>query len=278
MPEGDTIFRTARTLHLALAGREVVRFETAFAHLQRVHDQRSLVGQHVESVTSRGKHLLMAFSGGLVLRTHMRMSGSWHVYRPGERWQLPRSLMRVVIGTADFEAVAFGVHEAEWVPASKLERGVVGRLGPDLLAATFDEAEALRRLRTRGDSDIAAALLDQRLVAGIGNVYKSEVLFLSRVNPWTRVRDMDDERLLSVLRLARRLMRLNVQPAHGLARVTRGGLRRDASGDGREENLWVYRRQGLPCRACGAPIERAVQGVESRGTWWCPGCQPMPPV
>ena len=132
MPEGDTIFRTARTLHLALAGREVVRFETRYAHLQRVHDEAPITGRRVEAVTSRGKHLLVAFTGRLVLRTHMRMSGSWHVYRPGEPWKLPRGQMRLVLATAAFEAVAFNVQEAEFLEAPALARSPVGRLGPDL--------------------------------------------------------------------------------------------------------------------------------------------------
>ncbi|MCU0256154.1 MAG: hypothetical protein MUF60_05390, partial [Vicinamibacterales bacterium] len=225
MPEGDTIFRTAHTLHLALSGREVLRFETAFAHLQRVHDQEPVTGRCVESVTARGKHVVMTFSGGLVLRTHMRMSGSWHVYRPGERWQLPRGLMRVIVATEAFEAVAFSVHDAEWTSTDHLRRGAIGRLGPDLLAEAFDETEALRRLRARNADAIGLVLLDQRVVAGIGNVYKSEVLFLARVHPWTLVRDLDDGALSAVLAVGRRLLSANARPARGASLPAYGGER-----------------------------------------------------
>lgn len=276
MPEGDTIFRSARTLHLALAGHEVVRFETRYAHLQRVHDQSPITGRRVEAVTARGKHLLITLSRGLVLRTHMRMSGSWHVYRPGESWKLPRGLMRLVLATASFEAVAFNVQDAEFVDEDRLERGVVGRLGPDLLAPAFDEAEALRRLRARDAQPIGEALLDQRVVAGIGNVYRSEALFLARRHPATPIRDIRDSDLAGLLALARRLLQLNVHPAAGAGIVTRPGLRRTTGREDPEANLWVYQRQGQPCRICGTPIEREVRGPDARAAWWCPHCQPAP--
>lgn len=276
MPEGDTIHRTARTLHLALAGKDVVRFETRYAHLQRVHDEAPVTGRRVEAVSARGKHLLIALSGGLVLRTHMRMSGSWHVYRPGESWRLPRGLMRLVVATVDFEAVAFNVQDAEFVREDRLERGVVGRLGPDLLAQDFDEAEALRRLRAREAHPIGEALLDQRVVAGIGNVYRSEVLFLSRLHPATPVRAVDAARLAHLLTTARRLLQLNVRPTSGAGIVTRPGLRRTTGREDPIVNLWVYQRQGQPCRICGTPIERQARGPDARAAWWCPQCQPPP--
>lgn len=276
MPEGDTIFRTARTLHLALAGHDVIRFETAYAHLQRIHDQSPFTGRRVESVTAHGKHVLMTFSGGLVLRTHMRMSGSWHVYRPGERWQLPRTRMRIVVANARFEAIAFNVRDAEFVEARRLARGVVGRLGPDLLGLEFDEEEALRRLRARDDEEIGEVVLDQRVVAGLGNVYKSELLFLARLHPSARVRELDDATLRRVLDLARRLLAANVRPSSGTAIVTRGPVRQTTSRDDPEASLWVYSRHGRPCRVCGQPIRRAAQGRDARATWWCQHCQPPP--
>jgi endonuclease-8 len=276
MPEGDTIFRSARTLHLALAGHAVVRFETRYAHLQRAHDDAPITGRRVEAVASRGKHLLMTFSGGLVLRTHMRMSGSWHVYRPGEPWKLPRDLMRIVVATAAFEAIAFNVQDAEFVEAPALARGPVGRLGPDLLAPDFDEAEALRRLRARDAGALGDVLLDQRVVAGIGNVYRSEVLFLTRRNPATPIRTLADDELRALLALARRLLLANVLPTAGPGIATRHSLRRTTARDAPEAALWVYQREGQPCRACGTPIARARRGPDARTTWWCPRCQPAP--
>jgi len=178
MPEGDTIFRAARTLHRALAGKPVVRFETALAQLSRVDDDAPIAGRTVERVRSVGKHLLVELSGDLVLRTHMRMAGSWHVYRPGERWQRPRSAMRVVLETADFQAVAFDVPVAEFRSGRALARDpALSTLGPDLLSDAFDVEAAVRRLRERGALGIGEALLDQRALAGIGNVYKNEVCF-----------------------------------------------------------------------------------------------------
>lgn len=276
MPEGDTIFRSARTLHLALAGHEVVRFDTRYAHLQRVHDEAPITGRRVEAVTSRGKHLLVTFTGGLVLRTHMRMSGSWHVYRPGEAWKLPRGQMRLVLATAAFEAVAFNVQEAEFLEAPDLARSSVGRLGPDLLAPDFDDADALRRLRARDGDALGEVLLDQRVVAGIGNVYRSEVLFLARRHPDTPVRALTDEDLRALLGLARRLLRANVLPTSGPGIVTRHSLRRTTGREAPGAALWVYQREGLPCRTCGTPVARARRGPDARVVWWCPRCQPVP--
>ena len=133
MPEGDTIFRAARTLHRALAGKQVARFESVFPALTRVHDDAPLTGRTVESVSSVGKHMLMRFSGDLLLRTHMRMNGSWHIYRPGEEWQQPKRNMRIVVATADFEAVGFSIPIAEFVKERDLKRhDELRKLGPPL--------------------------------------------------------------------------------------------------------------------------------------------------
>jgi endonuclease-8 len=173
VPEGDTIFRAARTLHRALAGKIVTRFETAYAPLARVHDDAPITGRTIEAVEAHGKHLVIRFSGSLALRTHIRMHGSWHVYRPGERWQRPRQAMRVLVATADFEAIGFDVPDAEFESTRDLgRRDAIARLGPDLLREGFDAAEAVRRLRACGDRPIAEALLDQRAMAGVGNVFK----------------------------------------------------------------------------------------------------------
>ena len=185
MPEGDTIFRAAQTLHRALAGRVVTEFDSMFPALTRVNVDTPIVGRTIESVTARGKHSLMAFSGDLVLRTHMRMNGSWHIYRPGERWQRPPRDMRVLVGTDAFVAVGFNVPDAELLTARTLDRHrQLQRLGPDLLDPAFDRAEALRRMREHDREAIADVLLNQRVMAGIGNVFKSEILFMAGVHPF----------------------------------------------------------------------------------------------
>lgn len=274
MPEGDTLYRTARTLHQALAGDVVTRFETAYAHLQRVHDQQPLTGRTVEAVTSRGKHLLMALSGDLLLRTHLRMSGSWHLCRVGEGWHRSPAQMRILLATEKFQAVAFNVQDAEFLARADLARNVTGQLGPDLLGASFDEAEALRRVRTRPDDPIATAVLNQRLVAGIGNIYKSETLFLCGLHPDLPVRAISDERLLEVFRVGRRLLQLNVRETSGPNIVTYGSGRRTSGIGAPDQATWVYGRAGLACRRCGTRIERAKQGLDARATFWCPTCQP----
>src|SRR5262247_3601578 len=160
MPEGDTIFRAAHTLHRALAGKIVTRFESVFPALTRVADDHPIVGRTVESVRSRGKHMLMAFSGGLTLRTHMRMNGSWHIYRPGERWQRPRQQMRIVIETAEWAAVAFNVYDAEFIRTDAMQHHrPIAALGPDLLG-DFDRGEALARIRRQGARPVHEVLLD----------------------------------------------------------------------------------------------------------------------
>src|SRR5687768_11822554 len=226
MPEGDTIFRAAQTLQRALGGGVVTRFETVLPALTRIDEDSPLRGRTIESVTSAGKHLLMQFSGGLVLRTHMRMNGSWHIYRPGEPWRRPRRDMRVVVGTAEYEAVGFNVPVAEFLAPRALARQEDLRLmGPDLLAGTFDADEALRRFRARPALSIADALLNQRIVAGAGNVYKSEVLFLCGVNPFARVADVPDDRVLAILTTARKHLFANViDPTAAI--VTYRGYRR----------------------------------------------------
>src|ERR671912_1391774 len=211
MPEGDTIFRAARSLHKVLAGHVVTRFETAYAHIDRVNVDTPIAGRIVEKCESVGKHLLIRFSGDLILRTHMRMNESWHLYRHGERWWRGPHAMRVRIDTADWVAVAFNVPVAEFVtPRQLATTDPVAKLGPDLLGRDFDRDEAVRRLIASAHQPIALSLLDQRLVAGIGNVYKSEVLFLSGINPFARTRTLTSEALGRMLELARGLLKDNV--------------------------------------------------------------------
>jgi endonuclease-8 len=239
MPEGDTIFRAARTLNDALAGKVVTRFETVLPKLARVDDQTPLRGRRVERVTASGKNLIIEFSGALVLRTHLRMNGSWHLYRPGERWRKRRDDMRLVIATDEFEAVGFNIPIAEF--------GEVPPHGPDLLGESFDVDEALRRFAERPDEEIGNALLNQQLVAGIGNIWKSETLFACGINPFRKVADCDVPR---ILQRARALLQRST----------------------RERPRWsVYERGGQPCRRCGSAIQRREQNL--RSTYWCPKCQ-----
>jgi endonuclease-8 len=267
MPEGDTIHRAAATLQRALSGKEVVRFETVLPLLARVDDQTPIRGRTIEQVHAEGKHLIIDFSGGLHLRTHMRMNGSWHIYRPGERWQRPRSDMRIVLATADFVAVAFNVPVAEFHDTASLGRQEdLRRIGPDLLKESFDEQEALRRMRQRDDREIADVLLNQRVVAGIGNVFKSEVLFVSGINPFRLVGELSDLQLRTVLRNAVLQMGQNVGAAAPPSRRTVRSLDRN-------QLLFVYSRGGEPCRRCGTPIAYKKQGPHARGTYWCRKCQ-----
>jgi endonuclease VIII len=273
MPEGDTIFRAARTLHRALAGKTIVRFESVLPALTRVHEDAPLTGRAIDSVTALGKHILMRFSGDLILRTHMRMNGSWHIYRPGERWRRSRRDMRVLIATADFEAVGFNIPVAELITGRALVRhDELRQLGPDLLSDSFDANEAFRRTRARPDLAIGDALLNQHLMAGVGNVYKSEVLFACGVNPFAAVADVSDEKLMTLIDTARRLLHANVST--GLAPMTTyTGYRRTTRRDDPSERLWVYGRARLPCRRCGTPVSVRPQGKDARLTYWCERCQ-----
>jgi endonuclease-8 len=276
MPEGDTIFRAARTLNRALAGQLVTRFETQLPQLSRTDYDTPLAGRTVERVEAAGKWLRIFFSGDLILLTHMLMSGSWHIYRPGERWQRGRVQMRIAIYTEDYVAVAFRVPIAKFCTAAGLQRDrSVQQLGPDVLAPDFDEAAALQRLRTAPDVEVGVALLRQSLIAGLGNVYKSEACFASAVHPLRAIRSLSDGELQNLLSNARRLMLSNVTENSGNEIVTYTGLRRTTGRANPSERLWVYKREGLPCRRCGAPIVSCKQGAEARVTFWCPRCQPM---
>ncbi len=275
MPEGDTIFRSAHTLQRALGGKLVTRFETALAPLARVHDDTPLSGRTVEKVESRGKWLLIHFSGDLILVTHMLMSGSWHIYRAGERWRRPRKDMRVVIATEDFEAVAFNVPVARFHTGHSLERdSSLPRLGPDLLGTAFAHDEAEARLRARPDREIAEVLLNQRVMAGIGNVFKSEICFACGVHPFRRVSTLTRADIECLLHTARKYLLMNVKDGAEDGILTYTGMRRTTRSADVGARLWVYRRQGQPCRRCGTPILMRKQGIGARSTYWCPACQP----
>jgi endonuclease VIII len=273
MPEGDTIYRAARTLHTALAGRVITRFESGLAQLAHVDRDEPIAGRTLDSVKPLGKHLLMTFSGGLVLRTHMRMNGSWHVYRPGERWQRSPRAMRIRLDTAEWVAVAFDVHVAEFVRDDALHRHQpVASLGPDLLGE-FDAQRALALVRARDTRPVHEVLLDQRVMAGIGNVYKSEILFLSRMHPDTPAGDVSDDAWLALMVLAQQLLRANVAESSGQGIETYRGLRRTTGRMNPEDRLYVYSRGGQPCRKCGNRIASRKDGDDARATYWCPACQ-----
>ena len=268
MPEGDTIFRTARTLTRALGGQTVTRFETVLPKLARIDYDTPLAGRTVDSVESRGKWLLMHFSGDLILLTHMLMSGSWHIYRPGEKWQRHRSHMRIVVETPAMLAVAFDVPVAEFHTAHSLERrAVLNRLGPAPLSTNFDADLAVANLAARGHLELGLALLDQTALAGLGNVFKSEVAFACGLNPFRQVATLTADQLADLVATARQYLLANVAESSGHRRTTTHSTRK-------EENLWVYGREGKPCRRCATPIRSQKHTADGRISFWCPSCQP----
>src|SRR5579862_5894812 len=276
MPEGDTIFRAARTLQRALAGQSVTGFETQLPKLARVEIDSGVVGRTIESVEARGKWMLMRFSGDLILLTHMLMSGSWHIYRPGEKWQRSRRDMRVVIKTEKIWAVAFNVPVAEFHTADTLRRRRGFRdLGEDVLAEDFDPASAAERLRVHREAEIGVALLTQSVIAGLGNVFKSEVCFACGINPFRRVSDVGDSGIQCLIATARKFILANVTEASGDKMVTYFGMRRTTGRGNEEERLWVYGRRNKPCRVCGTPVQSRKQGIDARTSFWCPQCQPL---
>jgi endonuclease-8 len=259
VPEGDTVWLAAKRMHAALAGGTLRRGEFRVPQLATV----DLTGATVREVVPRGKHLLVRFADGRTLRTHFRMDGSWHIYRPGTKWRGgPAYDIRVVLGTEAWECVGYRLHDIALVPTAD-EDQLVGHLGPDVLGPDWDLDEALRRLRANPDEQIGVALLDQRNLAGIGNIYKVESLFICGVHPWTRVADVPD--LASLITKARTLMLANRE--HPEQNTT--GL------PGRGQDHWVAGRRGRPCRRCGTTILLGDQGpdTQERVTWWCPTCQ-----
>ncbi len=271
MPEGDTLYRTALTLNKALLGKIVTRMETSLPPIATILEDTPVAGREISAVEARGKHLLITFSAAeappLILHTHLRMSGSWHLYRPGERWRKPAHYAKVVIHTADFVAPCFSAPVVELLTERQAARhpSLVG-LGPDAITAEFDADEAFRRLRARPDVEIGVGLLNQRAMSGVGNVYKSEVLFLNRVSPFVKIAELSDESLGGLIGDSHRLLRLNRDQ----------GVRRTMFGLNEQDRLWVYGRSGAPCRQCGTLIRMRRQGLDARSTYFCPSCQSPP--
>ena len=258
MPEGDTVHLAATRLDAALSGKiltqtdfRVPRFATA-----------DLSGARVEEIAARGKHLLFRFSDGITLHSHFKMEGAWHLYRPGERWRGPTFQVRAVLATEDAVAVGFRLGICELLP-TELEHTVVGHLGPDVLGPDWDLDEVVRGMEKYPDRAMGDVLIDQTVIAGLGNIYRCEVCFLRGLFPWTPLGSVKD--LPGLVALTKRVMEANRTTG---MQITTGDRR-----PGRTQ--WVYGRKGLPCRRCGTPISKRAEGPASnRVTYWCPNCQP----
>ena len=259
MPEGDTVWLTAKRLHEAFAGEMLTQSDFRVPQLATA----DLSGRTVKEIHSRGKHILMRIDGGLTMHSHLRLDGTWRLGRGRLPKGGPAFQIRVILRTGSWVAAGYRVHDLAVVPTGQ-EHTLVGHLGPDLLGPDWDQAEAVRRIASTPDREIGDALLDQRNCAGIGNIYKAEVLFLSGLSPWTLVGDITD--LASVVGRAQRLLHANRDRPE---QVTTGINRRG-------QQLWVYDRRGQPCHRCGTPVQMATQGEPpyERMTYWCPVCQP----
>lgn len=249
MPEGDTIFRTAETLRGALQGKRVVS--------ARPDRLRRLAGRTVSDVQPIGKHLMIRFDNGLALHTHMRMRGVWHVYSRGQRWSRPEWQLRALLETEDAVAACFAAPIVELVRDASAH---VGHLGPDILGADWDVRAVVKRARSLGSVTIGELLLDQRVTAGIGNVYRCEALWQRKVNPWKPANEITDEQLSDLFETARKAMLVNLD----------GGFRRRFPGYGKGA---VHGRAGRPCPRCGTLIKARAQGEQARVAYWCPECQ-----
>jgi endonuclease-8 len=260
VPEGDTVWLHAKRLHEALAGHELVLSDFRVPKLATT----SLVGRTVLEVVPRGKHMLTRMSGGITLHTHLKMDGTWHIIRRNQPWPRPTWQIRLILATAERAAVGMRMPVVELIPTAE-EARVIGHLGPDVLAEDFDRDEAARRIAQGPDEEIGNALLDQRNLAGLGNLYRVEALFLQGVTPWTKVADVD---VGAVVDEAVTLIRANV-----------GGWTQPTTGSPRpSEEHWVFERSGRQCWRCFTKIRSAEQGrpPQQRLTYWCPQCQRGP--
>jgi endonuclease-8 len=259
MPEGDTVWLTAHRLDQALGRQRLTRADLRVPQLATT----DLTGMTVTEVLARGKHNLTRLDSGLTLHSHLRMDGSWFLTRAGQRPRRhPEHMIRAQLGTAQWLATGYRIHDLKLLATSG-EAEVVGHLGPDLLGPDWDPVIAVDRLGSEPERPIGESLLDQRHLAGIGNLYKCEVLFLERVNPWRPAGQVD---LSKVVATAYRLLRANRDHP---AQSTTGRV-------GRGQEHWVYGRSGAACLRCRTPIVMAEQGTppRARSTYWCPTCQP----
>jgi endonuclease-8 len=259
VPEGDTVWLAGQRMHDALAGRVLTTSDFRVPQLATA----DLTGRQVLEVVPRGKHLLTRVEGNLTLHTHFRMDGTWHLYRPGESWRGGAEWqVRAVLANAEWTAVGYRLPVVELLETTD-EARVVGHLGPDVLGPDWDLDEAVRRLAADPGREIGMALLDQRNLAGIGNLYRTEMLFLRGLTPWVAVGDVPD--LPALVTAGRRLMVAN---RGRIEQSTTGSLRRG-------ETHWVFERQGRPCRRCATPLLSAEQGEApyQRLSYWCPHCQ-----
>lgn len=263
MPEGDTIYRTATALRRWLAGREVTAVVSSVPGLSL----ERLMGATVTAIESQGKHLLLRFSNGDTLHTHMRMTGSWHVYSSGERWRRAAGRANVVLEAGDRVAVCFDVPVVKLL-ATRAERvhPAMAGLGPDLLGGAALDPDAVRTRARRRAEDfplIGDLLLDQRVVAGIGNIYRCETMFVCGVDPSVPVDSLADADLDRLFTTAARLLKAGATAVGGSGGRFEGG----------PDRPWVYRRAGRPCRRCGTLIRSAPLGRQGRTVYWCPTCQ-----
>ena len=290
MPEGDTLYRTAENLRKALGGKTITRLDSVLPAVREVDSRKRVAGRFAQAVEARGKHLLVVLRkpesefqigegdaiavpdrlqmrllrSDLVLHTHLRMTGSWHIYRPGEAWQKPVKYAKCVLYTEDFVFPCFSAPVVELMTAREAARhSQLVELGPDAITDEFDADAALANLRRYPEVEIGIALMNQRLMAGVGNVFKSEVMFIRRVSPWTKIADLADEELAGLIREGHELLKLNRMR----------GARRTHFGLDDRDLLWVYGRSGKACRACGSIIRMRRQGLDGRSTYYCPLCQ-----
>ena len=260
MPEGDSIHQAAARLRGPLVGATVDRLEGS--HRAVIAHGRRMTGATVTAIESRGKHLLIRFDNGWALRTHLGMTGRWHIYAAGERWRASPGKARAVLRTPGHVAVCFAAPTVELAPADRIEQGI-DHLGPDLAADDFDADEAVRRAAGSNAATAADLLLDQRVMAGVGNAFKSEVLFLEGIHPATPAAQLDATARVGLVARSRRLIVANL----------RAGPRTTTGDRGRGRELWVYGRGGRACRRCRARIESGELGTPPRVTYWCPRCQ-----
>jgi endonuclease VIII len=256
VPEGDTIHSAARRVGAALVGKPIVEIEMPHPRFALDRWPERLDGRAVRAVDARGKHLFIRFEGDLTLHSHLRMTGSWGVYRRGERWRRSARRAWLVIRTDQHEVVEFDGPVLELLTDSRtrFDRRLA-TLGPDVLDADFDERRFLALARADDQARaVGDALLDQRNLAGVGNMWKAEGCFIAGVDPWRPLAEVSDDELLSIVRAVRPLMRASADGARPPAR-------------------WVYRRAGLPCRGCSTPIRSRGQGDDNRTAYWCPSCQ-----